>query len=362
MEIREQELLHRVIEAFGEYRNGKNGDPEPVFEYHDPEMLRNKIDLSISREGIPFERLFDMVRDYLKYSVDTGNPQFCNQLFAGFNYPAFLGEVITGFTNTSMYTYEVAPLATLMEIELVKKMSAMAGYPDGEGIFLTGGSNGNLVALLLARYRARPDAKQAGLSGEKPLSFFVSDQAHYSFNHAAHLLGIGVDRAIKVQSDGNGRMRPDKLDEAIAESIKREEEPFFIGLTMGTTMLGAYDPIPETAAVARKYGIWLHADGSWGGSVLLSGQRRNLLDGLAETDSFGWNPHKMMNIPLMCSALLLKEKNAFLESIPVTDADYLFHENERQRYDRGRTVYPVRPPCRLAQTLACMEILRRQRV
>ncbi len=123
----------------------------PVVEYKEPQKLTDLLQLEINTDGVGYEELFGEIGKYLKYCVHTGNMQFFNQLYAGFNTPAFLGEVFTALTNTSMYTYEVAPAATLVEQELIRKMCKIVGYNDGEGIFLTGGSNANLVAMLSAR-------------------------------------------------------------------------------------------------------------------------------------------------------------------------------------------------------------------
>ncbi|NCQ10829.1 MAG: cysteine synthase, partial [Bacteroidetes bacterium] len=78
---------------------------------------------------------------------------------------------------------------------------------------------------------------------------------------------------------------------------------------------GAYDPIDEMAEICKKYNIWLHADGSFGGSIILSEKHRHLMKGIEQTDSFAWNPHKLMNIPLICSALLVKKRGTLQHNI-----------------------------------------------
>lgn len=118
--------------------------------------MTDLLQLEINPDGVSYEELFDEIGKYLRFCVHTGNKQFFNQLYAGFNTPAFLGKIFTALTNTSMYTYEVAPVASLMEQALIRKMCGIVGYPDGEGIFLTGGSNANLIAMLSARNHQFP--------------------------------------------------------------------------------------------------------------------------------------------------------------------------------------------------------------
>jgi len=131
---------------------------------------------------------------------------------------------------------------------------------------------------------------------------------------------------IKIKADENGQMVPEALEKEINASKQRGEMPFFVAVTCATTLLGAYDPIDEIAEICKKQNIWLHADGSFGGSIVLSNKNRYLLKGLEKTDSFAWNPHKLMNIPLICSALLVKTKGTLHHNLADVDADYLFHD------------------------------------
>ncbi|MDF1518208.1 MAG: pyridoxal-dependent decarboxylase, partial [Lutibacter sp.] len=158
------------------------------------------------------------------------------------------------------------------------------------------------------------------------LKAFVNEQAHYSFETAANILGIGAKNVIKVKSDKNGMLIPSELEKEIKASLSRKEKPFFVAATCATTLLGAYDPIDEMAEICQKYNVWLHADGSFGGSLILSEQHRHLMRGIEKTDSFAWNPHKLMNIPLICSALLVKKRGTLQHNITDINADYIFHD------------------------------------
>src|SRR5690606_7537258 len=137
--------------------------------------------------------LHDM-RQYLQHSVRTGHPHFHNQLYGGFNFWAFLGEVLTALTSTSMATFEIAPMATLIERTLIAKMSSLIGFrapaETGEGIMLSGGSDANLVAMLAARNLLLPASKVEGMPSG--LVALCSAAAHYSFSRAANLLGLGT--------------------------------------------------------------------------------------------------------------------------------------------------------------------------
>ena len=329
------EEIHKVLDQVWlevkDYLVSENGK---VVDYKDRSSLAGEMDIVPESDGLSGDEFLNAVKSYLQHSVRTHHSQFFNQLFGGFNMPAFLGEVLTSATNTSMYTYEVAPAATLIEEAMIREMSRIAGYEKGDGIFLTGGSNGNMVAMLSARNKKFPNARKRGIdSSIRPVAF-VSDQAHYSLKTAANVLGLGTESVISVKSDSNGRLIPDALSKEIQRAKERGQTPFFAVATCGTTLKGAFDPIEEMAPICEQNGLWLHADGSFGGSVVLSDKHRHLVQGLEKTDSFVWNPHKLMNIPLVCSTLLMKECGQLKNNITDVDTDYIFHHSE-EREDLG---------------------------
>ncbi len=332
----DKQILEKAFGLLSDYMAQEQIDNTSVVDFQTPDSIKNKIDFSISDNGISYDELFALLEKYLSLSVRTGNKQFYNQLYGGFNMPSFLGEIFTSLTNGSMYTYESSPVATIMEVELLKKMNEMAGFHHGEGTFTTGGSNANLIAMLCARNKAFPDIKSDGIKDASKMRIFVSDQAHFSIERAANALGLGTNNIVKVSSDEKGAMIPDELEKVMKESRERDEHPFFIVATAGTTFKGGFDPIAQIASIAKKWKVWLHVDGSWGGSVILSEKHKYLLEGLSEADSFAWNPHKLMNIPLICSTLLIKEKGTLNDNLSTMDSNYIFHDHEFESYDLGQ--------------------------
>lgn len=314
-------ILTQVFEKLNVYLK-----KDTLIDYKTPDELHNVINFSIAEKGVSESEFLELINKYLDYSVNTNHPQFLNQLYAGFNFPAFIGEIFTALANTSMYTYEVAPVATLIETEMIQLMNSYTGYKNGDGIFVSGGSNANLVALFSARNKIAPESRHKGYDKNLKLRAFINEHAHYSFANAANIIGIGTESLIKIKADENGQMISEELEKEINASKQRGETPFFVAVTCATTLLGAYDPIDEIAEICEKQNIWLHADGSFGGSVVLSNKNRYLLKGLEKTDSFAWNPHKLMNIPLICSALLVKTKGTLHHNLADVDADYLFHD------------------------------------
>src|SRR5690606_15494221 len=131
-----------------------------------------------------------------------------------------------------------------------------------------------------------------------------SAASHYSIRKAAGLAGLGRDGVRTVPVDAEGRMEPEALARMIEEDRATGVVPVMINATAGTTVLGAFDPLPAIADVAERARVWLHVDAAYGGSILLSPRHRGLLAGCERADSLTWDAHKLLNVPLTCSALL----------------------------------------------------------
>jgi glutamate/tyrosine decarboxylase-like PLP-dependent enzyme len=332
--MKQAEVLQDVFGLINDWMKNADLPETKVLEQHSPQELSKLLALNLgSSSGM--DGVMGEVKNYLKYAVKTNHPGYVNQLFGGFNFPAFIGEVITSLTNTSMYTYEVAPVATLMERKVVNKMLSFTGWKTGTGSMMTGGSNTNMVAMVLARHRMFPEAKENGMSGLPLLAIFVSDRSHFSMLKGANTIGLGQKAIFKVPVDAQGRMRGEALSRKIEEAREKGFTPMMVCATSGTTETGSFDDLEEIAPLAKKHKMWFHVDGSWGGSVILSEKRRHFFEGLEKADSFSWNPHKLMSIPLVCSVLLVKDEGISHEAISTGDAGYIYHDHEQDAYDFG---------------------------
>lgn len=333
--MQNKDIINEVFELLKNEILDYDNPDKKVIDYKTPEELKDIFKPNF-QNGSNDKELIDNIKNYIKYSVKTSSKQFHNQLFAGTNLPSLLGELTSVVMNASNYTYEVSPIGTLMEKDLISKMLSKVGYSSGNGTFLTGGSNGNLVAVLCARHKFFETVKLDGLYNLPKLTFFANEKSHYSFEKAANVLGLGIDSVIYVKSDENGEMIPEDLELQIKESIKRGDKPFFVAATSCTTEYGSFDPILEIQKITQKYNLWFHIDGAWGGSILLSDIHKEKLKGAELSDSFVWDPHKMMNIPLICSVFLTKHDGLLENTVSTNRAQYIFHEHELMEYDLGR--------------------------
>lgn len=306
-----------------------------VVEYQQYATLKNKLqslDVTIGNQS--WDSVWKTVETYLDNSVKTAHPQYFNQLWAGQSEPALVGSIIEAIANTSMYTYEVAPVATIIENEMLNVFKNVFGFSEGEAQVTTGGSNSNYVALLLALHEKFPNLKQSGLQGLPPCAVFVSADAHYSMDKAAVMAGIGLDSLYKVPTDERGVMNVDELEKQIQTCKAQGRVPVSIIGTAGTTVRGAYDNFDALADVAGQYHCWLHVDGAWGGAVAFAGETRKFLKGFERADSMTWDAHKMLGVPLMCGVLFTRNTGCFDRVCNLGDTSYIFHDTE-DRQDLG---------------------------
>ncbi|XP_014233539.1 cysteine sulfinic acid decarboxylase [Trichogramma pretiosum] len=301
-----------------------------VVEWTDPEELPKKIDLALRQHGESHTKLLELLHLVTRYSVKTGHPRFVNQLYSSVDPYGLVGQWLTDALNPSVYTYEVSPVFSLMEEVVLREMRQILGWPDagrGDGIFCPGGSMANGYAINIARHHAYPEIKEQGLSALPRLVVFTSEDAHYSVKKLTAFLGMGASNVYSVKVDEAGKMRVDDLRAQIERAIGEGARPLLVSATAGTTVIGAFDPLREIAAVCQEYKIWLHVDAAWGGGALMSRAHRHLLDGVELADSCTWNPHKLLAAPQQCSTLLTRHQG-LLESAHASKAAYLFQPDK----------------------------------
>ncbi|XP_049779567.1 cysteine sulfinic acid decarboxylase [Schistocerca cancellata] len=310
----------------------------PVSTWREPRQLREALPLQLADEPLSHDQLLQLVRDVIRYSVKTGHPYFVNQLYSGVDPYGLVGQWLSDALNPSVYTYEVAPVFTLMEETVLQQMRQIVGFPGGcgDGIFCPGGSVANGYAISCARYHAAPHIKKKGLHGLPRMVLFTSQDAHYSVKKMASFLGLGSDNVYLIECDARGKMDVKHLEQEIQRALNEGALPFMVSATAGTTVLGAFDPIPEIADLCKKYNLWLHVDAAWGGGALMSKKHRHLLKGIELADSVTWNPHKLLTAPQQCSTFLLRHEN-ILADCHSESAQYLFQKDKfyDTKYDTG---------------------------
>ncbi|VFN02568.1 MAG: glutamate decarboxylase/sulfinoalanine decarboxylase/sulfinoalanine decarboxylase / aspartate 1-decarboxylase [Candidatus Kentron sp. G] len=297
----------------------------PVRKPIDSQHAASRLDLALPEKGIDFDSFMGKLKNLALATPSSASKQFFNQLFAGRDSAAIIGETIAAALNSSMYTWRIAGPQVIIERLLIRELNNIVGYGNGEGTFSPGGSISNLIAMLIARNRFDPNARAKGFNITGTI--YTSVEGHYSIRKNAGILGIGRNNVREIHVDDHGRMRADLLEEAITEDKENGIEPILINATAGTTVRGAFDPFTEIGLIARRHGIWFHVDGAFGGPLLMCEQMRRRFIGVEQSDSFTWDAHKLMGVPLTCSVLLVKEKGTLLHNL-YEQAGYLYQGDE----------------------------------
>src|SRR5262249_40733460 len=181
------------------------------------------------------------------------------------------------------------------------------------GLFLSGGSMANLVALAVARQTKKVSLGQARL--------YVSTETHHSVMKAAALLGIGRHNVVLVAVDERWRMRTDDLAAKISADRKAGYEPFCVVANAGTVNTGAVDDLLQVREVANQHGLWMHVDGSYGAFAILAPSARDLFRGIELADSVALDPHKWLYLPVDAGCIIYREPQ-LAPAVFALDAEY----------------------------------------
>jgi L-2,4-diaminobutyrate decarboxylase len=236
---------------------------------------------------------------------------------------AALAELVSALLNNGMAVAEMGPASVPIELAVIEWMRQRLGMPQGAaGVLTSGGSLGNLTALLAMRQaKAGYDAWSDGAHGGPPLAVIVSSDAHYSVARTLHVMGWGDGGAIPAELDEQRRL----TGRAVRDALARAGDRRVIGVVAaaGSTAVGAFDPLHELADVATEHGLWLHVDAAHGGGAALSSTERTKLAGIERADSVVWDAHKLMMMPALVTAVLFKDGDRSYEAF-AQQASYLF--------------------------------------
>lgn len=296
-----------------------------------PEALAAKIGHMMdipSSSAMLTDVLAEVEEHVVKHSVMVHHPHCAAHLHCPPFIPAIAAELLIAVLNQSLDSWDQSPAATILEQELIRWLLKTIGYDaEGDGIFTGGGTQSNYMGLLLAReqfcksrFGVRPF--RFGLPPEaRKMKVLCQEHAHFTVARSAAQLGLGSDAVVLVKADDRRQMDLDDLQRQLATLKQRGQLPFALVATAGTTDFGSIDPLPELAALARQHRLWLHADASYGGALLLSKSERSRLEGLEKCDSCAIDFHKWFYQPISCAAFLVRDRSSF--NLMKHHADYL---------------------------------------
>ena len=227
---------------------------------------------------------------------------------------SILGDLVAASLNNNLLAYELSPTITLLEESICKWFSKKLGFGDcSGGIAASGGTLSNLNALVAAR-------NFMGLSSDPNAVFLVSEDAHSSFVKCTKIMGLKENNLIKVLTDDDGCMDLENLNRIIKQCENDNRKIFAIVATLGTTIMGALDPVKDIGKICEDKNIWLHIDGSIGGIFGITNIPIKGLNNINYAKSITINPQKILGITKTSSLLLVSNidtlKNSFTTGLP----------------------------------------------
>lgn len=283
---------------------------QPVCRRTDPEMLERVGRQTIPVSGRPLGEVYEeLLRDVYSNTLLAQHPRSFSCVPSTASLLSWAGDVMTNAFNPHDSCRVNGPAVALIEKKLIRWLCDLAGYPaEGGGLFVSGGSMANLTALTAAR-----DAKLSFDERSRAV-IYVSDQTHASVSKGLHIIGFDRSQIRTVPADERFRMDTASLTRAIAEDVSAGKRPFAVVASAGTTNTGSVDPLPEIAALCRKHDMWMHVDGAFGASALLSAEQRTALAGIERSDSLSWDAHKWMMQTYGCGMVLVRDQSTLARS------------------------------------------------
>jgi L-2,4-diaminobutyrate decarboxylase len=316
---------HALVDQLADYLAQAQAGQLPVLPAGTPDELVARWPAPLAEE--PGPGLLALLPRILAESNHLHHPRYIGHQVSAPLPVSALCELVSALLNNGMAVFEMGPVAVAMERQLSSFFAAQLGLPAAtEGIFTSGGSVGNLTALLAARQaRAGFDSWEAGLGGGPPLAILAADQAHYCVPRAAKVMGLGAGGVIPVPTDDQFRLRPEALPAALAEAARRGRRVFAVVASAGSTATGAFDPLPPIADFCAAHRLWLHVDGAHGAAAALSPRYRHLVAGIERADSVVLDAHKMLLQPALLTLVLFRDGRDSYATF-AQRASYLFAE------------------------------------
>lgn len=298
---RHSEQTERLAERILAYVEARfRLDPVPLDGPRSTVELDRLAGQTITPAGIGGEAALELFGKVLAVAcISTDHPRFLSFIPAAPTEAATLFDLVVGASSIYGGSWLEGAGAIYAENQALRWIADLAGLPQSAGgVFVQGGTLGNLSALVAARHAAR--ARHEGLP---PVRWKVAatSQAHSSLRSAAAVMDVEI---VEVATDEDGRLRGSALREALGTA---GEGFFAVVATSGTTNFGIVDRLDEVAEVCDERDLWLHVDGAYGGAALAAASARHLFRGIERADSFIVDPHKWLFAPFDCCALLYRE-------------------------------------------------------
>lgn len=304
---------HRMLDDMLDYIEHIRERPvwQPI-----PQEVRNAFREPLPRQPGDLARAHEQfMREVLPYAAGNTHPGFMGWVHGGGTPVGMLAEMLSAGLNANLGGRDQMPIE--VERQVVRWVRELFGFPEtASGLFVTGSSMANLIALLVARTaRLGSEVRNKGLTAcGKRLTAYTSAGAHGCIAQAMNVSGLGTEALRMVPVNAHYQIDVGALERAIAADREAGFTPFFIAATAGTVDVGAIDDLAAIAACARREGLWFHVDGAYGALAMLSPDIASRLAGIELADSIAMDFHKWGQVPYDAGFVLVRDGAIQLET------------------------------------------------
>ena len=274
-----------------------------------PDAVRSGFAAPLPRAPSDLDRVYrEFSEKILPYSSGNAHPGFVGWVQGGGNVVGMVAEMLAAALNANCGGRDHAPIE--VERQIARWSAELFGFPENaSGIFVTGTSIANFIALIVARTaRLGAASRRDGVAGAgTKLRAYVSAAAHGCVRQAMEMAGFGSDALRLVPTDGAHRMDLDALKQAIAADRRAGLTPFFLVGNAGTVDIGAIDDLLALAAIAKTENLWFHIDGALGALAMLAPALKPRFAGIEEADSLAFDFHKWGQVPYDAGFILVRD-------------------------------------------------------
>jgi aromatic-L-amino-acid decarboxylase len=234
------------------------------------------------------------------YAFRVNHPRFFAFIPSAPNYVSVLADFLCAGTNFFAGVWLEAAGPSQVELLVLDWFKEFLGYPKEAGGILTGGgSEANLTALLAARQPLSYEERGRAV-------LYLTAQRHWSIDRAAGVIGLRPDQIRSIEEDGDFRLRPDRLQAAIAQDHAEGRLPWAVVANAGATNTGTIDPLDALATICWEQHLWLHVDAAYGWPAVLVPREREGFQGIARAHSITLDPHKWFGQPFEAGCVLIR--------------------------------------------------------
>jgi len=292
-----------------------------------PDAVRERFHEKLPHQPCDLGEVYREFTDFIvPYATGNVHPGFMGWVHGGGTAVGMLAEMLAAGLNANLGGRDHIPIE--VERQVVEWMASIFGFPsEASGIFVTGTSMANLMAVLVARTAALGQTvRRRGLSDEGALlTAYTSTAAHGCIAKAMDLAGFGSDALRCIEVDRFHRIDVAALRARIASDRKAGLKPFLVVGSAGTVDIGAIDDLAALSTLCREEGLWFHVDGAYGALGILSPLLAPRLAGLENADSIALDFHKWGQVPYDAGFLIVRDGQQHRETF-AAPAAYLRRE------------------------------------